>query len=349
MKKSVVVLLHLGYWLLYIFIVIMLIHTVNSGKVHLSSRQIAYVLFFFPLGAAAFIPGIIGFYTFYGVLFDRFLKKKKILRLILSAVVISLLAAIVTQFIMYVAFPPPRFHINWDFNTCVFAGLFFAFISVVHGIIGLVMKGFITWYEEIKTKADLDKKNYEMELALMKAQINPHFLFNTINNIDVLIQKDAVKASEYLNKLSSILRFMLYETKTEKIALATELSYIEKYIELQKIRTANSNYIKYEVKGGVNNLSIAPMLFIPFIENAFKHSENKKVENAINVLITIEKEKIVFECENAYSLNAPTDPEHNGLGNKLIQKRLALLYPNKNSFEITNKNGIYKVHLEIAL
>jgi two-component system LytT family sensor kinase len=213
----------------------------------------------------------------------------------------------------------------------------------------LVMKGFITWYGDIKVKVELNKKNYEMELALMKAQINPHFLFNTINNIDMLIQKDAVKASEYLNKLSDIMRFMLYETKTEKIALEKELSYIEKYVELQKIRTTNLNYVKYEVKGSAGNLLIEPMLFIPFIENAFKHAENKKVENAIKVAFVIEKDKIQFECENAYSLDTQLKPEHSGLGNELIQRRLVLLYPNRHTFEVENKNGIYKVNLLLSL
>ncbi len=230
-----------------------------------------------------------------------------------------------------------------------FSGLLISFIGLVNGIMGLVMKGFITWYNDIKIKTELNKKNYEMELALMKAQINPHFLFNTINNIDVLIQKDATKASEYLNKLSDIMRFMLYETKTEKIALEKELSYIKKYVELQKIRTTNHNYVKFEVKGSAGDLLIEPMLFIPFIENAFKHAENKKVENAIKISFIIEKDKIKFECENAYSLDTQLKPENSGLGNELIQRRLVLLYPNRHTFEVVNKNGTYKVNLLLSL
>ncbi len=121
-----------------------------------------------------------------------------------------------------------------------------------------------------------------MELALVKSQINPHFLFNTINNIDVLISKDAERASAYLNKLSDIMRFMLYETKPAKIPLPKELTYIEKFIELQKIRTTNEHYVNYSIKGDTANFMIPPMLLISFIENAFKYADNKKVENAIN-------------------------------------------------------------------
>jgi two-component system LytT family sensor kinase len=149
--------------------------------------------------------------------------------------------------------------------------------------------------------------------------------------------------------LSDIMRFTLYETKAEKIPLSKELSYIKKYIELQKIRTSNESFIKYVVNGEPNNLLIEPMLFIPFIENAFKHAENKKVENAIKISFAIEKDKIKFECENAYSVNTQLKPEHSGLGNDLIQRRLALLYPNKHTFEVINKSNIYKVNLVLSL
>ena len=107
--------------------------------------------------------------------------------------------------------------------------------------------------------------------------------------------------------------------------------------------------MKYEVKGSPESILIEPMLFIPFIENAFKHAENKKVENAIKITFVIEKDKIKFECENAYSANTQLKPEHSGLGNELIQRRLALLYANKHEFEVVNQNGIYKVNLLLSL
>ncbi|HXD92543.1 MAG TPA: sensor histidine kinase [Bacteroidia bacterium] len=186
-----------------------------------------------------------------------------------------------------------------------------------------------------------------MELALVKNQINPHFLFNTINNIDVMIAKDAGQASAYLNKLSDIMRFMLYETKTEKIPLSKELTYIEKYIDLQKIRTSNINYVNYHVEGDGGNLVIAPMLFIPFIENAFKHAENKKLDNAVNIKLTLSKEMITFECENKFSESASNNDEQSGLGNELIAKRLQLLYPNKHTLDVSNKNQTYHVKLVV--
>ena len=139
-----------------------------------------------------------------------------------------------------------------------------------------------------------------MEMALIKSKLDPHLLFNTINNIDALILKDAVEASNYLNKLSDIMRFMLYETMAEKILLSQEIEYIEKYIALQKIRTANVNYVHFTVTGNIGNKFIAPMVFIPFIENAFKHTNNKKLENAITVNIIITDKTIQLVCENKF-------------------------------------------------
>jgi LytS/YehU family sensor histidine kinase len=220
-------------------------------------------------------------------------------------------------------------------------------LVIILGIYALLIKLAIGWFETQKLKSALELERKSGELALLRSQINPHFLFNTINNIDVLIEKDVIKASAYLKKLSDIMRFMLYETKTEKIPLSKELTYIEKYIELQKIRTANLNYVNYLVSGDADGLLIAPMLFIPFIENAFKYAENKNIENAINISVIIEKETIVFNCDNHYTGSSQTKPDESGLGNELIRKRLLLLYPNKHTLDITIENNLYKVKLTL--
>jgi two-component system LytT family sensor kinase len=215
-------------------------------------------------------------------------------------------------------------------------------------LFGFLLKTFIEWIEDRKIKAELEKDKLVSQLELLKSKINPHFLFNTINNIDVLIQIDPIKASDYLNKLSDIMRFMLYETKAAKILLSNELTYIEKYIDLQKIRTSNMSYVNYGVTGDPGNLKISPMLFIPFIENAFKHAENKNLENAINIQFTILKEMIIFDCENKFTTNNENILEHSGLGNDLIEKRLILLYPDNHQLTVTSENNTYKVNLTLT-
>lgn len=303
-------------------------------------------LFLAPLLVFSVLPGLIGFYSFYLVLFNRFLQQKKIGLLFLSGVTVCIISGTIVSVILSSVYGLAGIYTTaWEEAITII--IFLSLLTLVHGIIGLVMKGFITWYSEIKLKEDLNKKNYEMELALVKSQINPHFLFNTINNIDVLIEKDAVKASLYLNKLSDIMRFMLYETKTEQIPLSKELTYIEKYIDLQKIRTSNLDFVHYSVSGNINSILIEPMLFIPFIENAFKHAESKKKEQAIDVIFEIEENRITFECRNKYSLVGGQKLDYCGLGNELIKKRLQLLYPNKHELQITTLNEIYKVVLII--
>lgn len=317
----------------------------NMDKRHVTLHLLGRALFDHPFGFAAILPALFGFYTFYLVLFDRYMVKQKILKLFLSAIIICMISSIFTEVIIYFTFPNTGY--KWVTSDVFGMGLALTFISLVNGTMALIVKGFISWFIDIKFKLELNKKNYELELALVKSQINPHFLFNTINNIDVLISKDPTRASAYLNKLSDIMRFMLYETKPAKIALSKELAYIEKFIELQKIRTTNEHYINYSIKGDPTNFMIPPMLLIPFIENAFKHAENKKVENAININLDIEKEKLIFECENYYKQNPIMKQEESGLGSELIKKRLALLYPGKHILTTTKNNGIYKVTLSL--
>ena len=345
MKKSVAILLHICYWVMYLSLVTLILLMINLDKRHDTIPLMIHGLFHHPFGFIAIIPALLGFYLFYFVLFDKFLEKKKILKLFLSAMAVCILSAAITEIIIYFTFRSTV--VNWGIFDVFGIGFLIAIVSTANGAMGLILKGFINWFNDIKFKLELNKKNYEMELSLIKSQINPHFLFNTINNIDVLISKDAARASAYLNKLSDIMRFMLYETKPEKINLEKELTYIEKFIELQKIRTTNEHYINYSVKGDTSNFMIPPMLLISFIENAFKHAENKKLENAINIHLDIEKEKLRFECENAYNENTKFSVEQSGLGSDLIKKRLALLYPENHELKITNNNGMYKVALSL--
>jgi sensor histidine kinase YesM len=345
MKKPAVILVHLIYWVMYLSLAALLFLVMNIDKRHVTLLFLRNALFYHPFGFTAIIPALFGFYIFYFLLFDQFLEKKKMLKLFLLAIAVCALSAAITEMVIYFTFRSTV--VNWSIPDVFGIALLIAIVTIANGTIGLIVKGFINWFNDIKFKSELNKKNYEMELALVKSQLNPHFLFNTINNIDVLISRDAARASAYLNKLSDIMRFMLYETKAAKINLDKELTYIEKFIELQKIRTTNEYYVNYSIKGDPTNFMIPPMLLISFIENAFKHAENKKVKNAINIHLDIEKEKLRFECENAYNQNIKIRSEQSGLGNDLIKKRLALLYPEKHALNITNNNGMYKVVLSL--
>jgi LytS/YehU family sensor histidine kinase len=211
-----------------------------------------------------------------------------------------------------------------------------------------VIRGFIGWYGDVKVKEDLLRKNHEVELALVRSRLDPHFLFNTLNNIDVLITKDPSRASTYLKELSELMRFVLYGSRQETIPLAEELGFIEKYIRLEQIRVARAGFIVHQVEGSPGAIQIAPMSFIPFIENAFKHSAGQREDGTIACRVVIEAGRVRFECRNRYGAMS-NGAAAGGLGNDLIRRRLELLYPGRHSLEVSDRDHLYSVALSLDL
>jgi sensor histidine kinase YesM len=341
-KKAVVAFLHVAYWLVYLLLLTIIVSVARIQPAKEPARLSAYSSFL----TICVVPNLISFYAFYGVLFPRFLVRRKIFALLVWGALACALSvcSVIVLALFFFGFEQAVFINPREF--LLLAASFFT-IAAIHGAVALVIHGFIRWYEEIKLKEELARRNFEMEIALVKSQINPHFLFNTINNIDVLIERDAARASLYLNRLSDVLRYTVYETRSEKIPLAKEIDYIEKYLELQKIRTTNPKYVNFEIAGDPNALTVAPMILFPFIENAFKHTENRKHENSIRVKIAIEKGGLVFECENSYQPDSHDAQDFGGVGNALVARRLELLYGAQHSLETSDENGVYRVKLTL--
>jgi len=352
MKKSFVVLIHIGFWTCYFILIIIMLSVYYRSSLNAGNQESRIVNALKNLLLFAFVPSVISYFSYYFLLFPKYLQQKKFLLSVLFGILISAGAAIF-GYILLRFFIESGSVIDMDSSgkhgrsTAIRVIIVMTFIGVVCGIVALVIKGFITWFNEIKLKEALKEKNHEMEMALIKSQLDPHLLFNTINNIDALILKDTVAASDYLNKLSDIMRFILYETKADQILLSKEIEYIDKYIALQKIRTSNKNYIHFVVTGIIAGKSIAPMIFIPFIENAFKHTNNKKLENAITVNIFIKEESIQLLCENKFDSRSLVPQSDSGLGNNLIQKRLNLIYPEKHTLEVHKTKERYSINLTI--
>ena len=348
MKKSLVVLIHIGFWACYfimVFIALALYYRSNHS-VPLMMNALKSILLF------AFIPSCLSYFLYYFLLFPQYLQRKRISLSIIYGLLISVGSALIGYVLIRYFIETGRI-IDMDEggkngrSTAVRVIIVMTFIGIICGTVAWVIKGFITWFNEIKLKEALKEKNHEMEMALIKSQLDPHLLFNTINNIDALILKDRVAASDYLNKLSDIMRFMLYETKAGQILLSREIEYIEKYIALQKIRTANTDYVHFTITGNVDSKQIAPMIFIPFIENAFKHANNKKLENAIVINIIVKAQQIEFRCENKFDAKPSVRQPDSGLGNELIQKRIQLIYPEKHTLQVNKTDDLYSVHLTI--
>jgi len=350
MKKYFVVLLHIGFWACYILSILIIVTIAyrNSAIIEREFRIINALqnLFFFAL-----FPSIITFHLFYFFLFPSYIQQNKFFLSFVYGITIAIAAAVLGYIFLRMMIES-GWMVDMDQggkqgrSTAVIVITSMTLIGLICGIVALIMRGFITWFSEIKVKQMLREKNYEMEMALIKSQLDPHLLFNTINNIDALILRDAVKASDYLNRLSDIMRFVLYETRASKILLSQEIEYIEKYIGLQKIRTANESYVHWSVSGTIGNKMIAPMVFIPFIENAFKHTTNKKLENAITIRVLINDASIELICENKFESGSIRQAV-GGLGNELVQKRLDLIYAGTHLLEIKKSDDLYRVHLTI--
>jgi hypothetical protein len=342
-KRTVVVLIHCGYWLIYLLLFSVIIAAVGAqARRPLPSPLLPP----FSLVVLCVSPNLVSFYSFYFLLAPRLLARKNIFTLLLSGVPVCLLSAAFGALLSpaFFGFGQPIFSDAREFLTLT-ASL--SAVCAVQGGVALVLRGFVAWYDEITLREELTRRNFETELALIKSQINPHFLFNTINNIDVLIARDPKRASEYLNQLSDILRYMVYETKAETIPLAAELGYIEKYVGLQKIRTANPGYVRFEVAGDPGTTRVAPMLFFPFIENAFKHTEGGKGSHSIRIKVSVERDRLLFECENSHRAAPGGGQDFGGLGNELVKRRLALSYPGRHALEVADDGATYRVKLTL--
>ena len=352
MKKSLVVALHLGFWGCYVILIAIMLGVYYRNNPGASDPEFRVMNALKSILLFAFVPSFISFYLFYYVLFPKYLQQEKFFLAVMYAILMCGVTALGAYIVLRYFIESGRM-LDMDEggkngrSTAVSVLMVMTLIGLICGIAGLVIKGFITWFNEIKMKAMLKEQNYEMEMVLIKSQLDPHLLFNTINNIDALILKDPVQASDYLNKLSDIMRFMLYETKPDKIPLSKEIEYIEKYIALQKIRTANIDYVHFSVTGTIGSKLIAPMIFIPFIENAFKHVNNKKIKNAISIDIFIRAHNIQLICGNKFDPKLSIKQPDSGLGNGLIEKRLNLIYAGKHILEVHKKDDIYCVNLTI--
>ncbi|MCQ6956496.1 sensor histidine kinase [Mucilaginibacter aquariorum] len=352
MKKYFAILLNIGFWACYFILIGILIALYNKSSPPAGDHVARMTNAFKNLFLFAILPSAITYILYYLVLFPKYLQQRKFWLALAFGLAIAVGAAVLSYILHRYLIETGRV-LDMDEggkngrSTAVKVIMVTSFINLIAGVIALSIKGFTTWVSEIRLKELLKEKNYEMEMALVKSQLDPHLLFNTINNIDALILKDAVKASNYLNQLSGIMRFILYETKTEQILLHKEVEYLEKYIALQKIRTANQNYVNFSVTGVMGNKLIAPMVFIPFIENAFKHTNNKKIENAITIDIFVNDDNVRLLCANKFDPRPSARQPDSGLGNELIRKRLDLLYKGKHSLRVDKTNELYSIDLMI--
>jgi len=204
------------------------------------------------------------------------------------------------------------------------------------------------WFNNERQKKEMEAEKLSSELAFLKSQVNPHFLFNILNNICSLARKKSDETENAIIKLSQIMRYMLQDSKDEKVSLEKELEYLESYNELQRLRLPEKVKIEFTIEGQPELLSIEPLLLIPFVENAFKHGVSYNGCSEIRIHLEAKVQGISFSVRNNIAKHKDEGVEQgSGIGLKNVMRRLELLYPGKHQLTIKDDGTHYLVELEL--
>lgn len=199
-----------------------------------------------------------------------------------------------------------------------------------------------------RMQEEMEKEKLNAELALLKNQVSPHFFFNTLNNIYSLIGINAEDSQKAVLKLSKLMRYLLYETEHGDTKLVNEIDFMKNYIDLMKLRMSEKVSLTADFPEGNENVTIPPLLFVPFIENAFKHGISARDRSFISISLSVLSGVLTFDCRNSIARKRPSEKQPGiGLGN--VRKRLALLFPGRHDLIIEEKDNEFRVHLEIKL
>lgn len=327
---------HLIFWLIYILFWSMLLPSEISWW---RDVQNATIFIFFHI--------LVSYFNNY-FLIEWFLFRRKYLSYLVSLSLSVLLVCFPLSVASYMYIPLTEASRKdiWTFEFFTYNFLLIIFTVLLTTSIKL----FRNWYLKEQTNKELQKLNIESELRFLKSQINPHFLFNNLNNLYALTLKQSELAPDAVLKLSNILRFGLYESQKQKVSIEDDIQFVRDYIELEKLRLGDRTDIILDVHGSTFGLLIEPFLFINFIENAFKHGANPtlgKSKIQIDYIIDSERNMLTFSISNTKPqvLNELDKSKVGGIGLKNVQTRLNILYPNRHELKIADEKDLYSVTL----
>jgi len=327
---------HVFCWVVLISFFVFIAH--NDTK--MSTNDLLIVFLLYPA------INISLFYLNYLVFIPQFLDKKHYgtyaVAIVIAIVVYGLgKYGVALVFKQYVLMHNGMLLTFWVyFFDTVLASLVFLFLSTA-------LKFSVDWFLNERIQRDLENQRLTAELAFLKSQINPHFLFNSLNSIYSLAYQRSETTPEAILKLSEIMRYMLYECNDNKVGLDKELQYLHSYIDLQKIRLGNKAFIDFKVVGKVENQQIVPLLLIAFIENAFKHGVANNPLTPIRLLIDVNEGHLHFHIQNKKHTN--NRDASGGIGLNNVRRRLNLLYPGKYNLDIQDEADTYTVELSLVL
>ncbi|MEL6973021.1 MAG: histidine kinase [Bacteroidota bacterium] len=220
------------------------------------------------------------------------------------------------------------------------------------GSVSTVLQIVSDWFRQLREKQELETQTMQSELRFLKSQINPHFLFNTLNNLYALTLKKSDKAPEIVIKLSEMMRYMLYECNEKRVPLKKEVNYLKNYLDLERLRQHENIRIHFHVEGQIGDQQIAPLLLIPFLENSFKHGLNTQLKDGfVDIVLMIDEQSVDFQIENSkgQTIASPDNRPSGGIGLVNVRRRLNLLYPDRYELRVSNNPNTFAVHLTINL
>lgn len=339
-NKAVRISLHLLFWVGFLFLYSVLTALSRGDNVFFIALKKLVNL---PLNIASV------YFTIY-VLLPTFLYKRKYILFILVLLLTGCVTIVLYSLIAMKISVPLFFHDKMNVIKLWHLD-YFGFLATNYFVVGIATGVKLTqrWFVERENRDMLETENLTSELALLRSQINPHFLFNTLNNIDSLVYTNKQKASVAIVKLSSILKYMLEDANTDKVPLSSEVEYLQNYLDLQMLRFTDNSFISFNVNGKLDGKFIAPMLIEPFIENAIKHGDKNAPSPGIVITLNANESKIVFMISNYMSTMKKNKDTTGGIGLQNVKRRLDLIYPAKHRLTISTEGLHFGVYLEVEL
>lgn len=334
MNRIIKIILHLFYWLVFLLFSGLIGYQLANGFGYIVQNTPGFI---YNLLWAA-----IQFYAFY-FFFYRLIEKQQFVIYFVISILVSISISLFLIVLFQLLFHLPV-QIQWMGVLPPITGTF------IIGQTGSLLKGFIGWFDSIQRKQEIEKVAIRNELDALNAQLNPHFLFNTLNNIDWLIHSNPEKASESLVTLSEIMRYMLYDARNPTVLLQHEIVHYRNIIQLQSLRFKSIDRVKFDVEIADITIEIAPLLFLPFIENAFKYASFEGDGIAIEMTLNCVEKRIEFICRNRFCANDPTmKSKTGGIGLSNLKRRLELLYKGHYLLETTEENPYFVVRFNLDL
>ena len=334
------ILLHISIWTVFIIF--------NLMQPQSESNSVNYRLVVFLL------CNIVLFYVNYSYLVDKLLLKNRTVLYISIVILLLIITTFAFQELMprfgpnHNELPPPGFLKNRKepfIHFKLLGPLVFGFSLI---ITGTALRIYSEWNKNERKKKEIEAQKSATELSFLKNQLNPHFLFNSLNSIYSLTTKKSNEAPEAIITLSELMRYMLYETNNDFVLLNKELEYIQNYLKLQQLRIANNQNVILNIHGNIANQKIRPLLLISFIENAFKYGTDYKGNTEVKIEIYIQEDELRFTCINLIG-NRKKDADSSGIGLKNTRERLELLYKDKHSLLVAEKDHRFIVDLTLNL